>query len=294
MKNLIVKEFNGSQIYTFMWNDKPCWIAKQIVELFGYADATVTINQCVEAEAFENGLEFEVLIKEDLKRFKNIVNEVTKNTLVSSNIINKHTPNLTIFYEDGLYGFLQYTDKPIGVQFRKWLRREVLPAIRQHGAYITNNADPQALRDRANEIESLDTVNKTIEILTPFLNGAGIDEKAKLLTAKTIYKKAGIELPLEIEEKEHFYDTVQIATKLNIYSKSNKPAFHAVGEIIKKLDIQDNEKLVVLESKRGWSGSVNKYSQSVIDKISKWIEENNRPDKIAGEKKNYHVVYKIE
>ncbi|HHN8464534.1 BRO-N domain-containing protein [Clostridioides difficile] len=294
MENLIVKEFNGSQIYTFMWNDKPCWIAKQIVELFGYADATVTINQCVEAEAFENGLEFEVLIKEDLKRFKNIVNEVTKNTLVSSNIINKHTPNLTIFYEDGLYGFLQYTDKPIGVQFRKWLRREVLPSIRQTGAYITNNADPQALRDKANEIESLDTVNKTIEILTPFLDNAGIDEKVKLLTAKTIYKKAGIELPLEIEEKEHFFDTKQIATKLNIYSKTNKPAFVAVCEIIKKLDIKEEEKLIVLANKDNWNGTTTKYSQSVIDKISKWIEENNRPTKIAGEKKNFHVVYKIE
>ncbi|HBF6851179.1 TPA: phage repressor protein, partial [Clostridioides difficile] len=84
------------------------------------------------------------------------------------------------------------------------------------------------------------------------------------------------------------------ATKLNMYSKSNKPAFHAIGEIIKKLDIQDNEKLVVLESKRGWSGSVNKYSQSVIDKIRHWIGENNKPAKIQGEKKNFHVVYKIE
>ncbi|HGL5936797.1 TPA: phage repressor protein, partial [Clostridioides difficile] len=171
---------------------------------------------------------------------------------------------------------------------------EVLPAIRQHGAYITNNADPDKLREKANEIESLDTVNKTIEILTPFLDGAGIDEKAKLLTAKTIYKKAGIELPLEIEEKEHFFDTVQIATKLNIYSKTNNPAFMAVCEIIKKLDIKEEEKLIVLANKKGWNGTTTKYSQSVIDKIRNWIEENNRPTKIAGEKKNYHVVYKIE
>ncbi|EGT2197677.1 TPA: phage repressor protein [Clostridioides difficile] len=202
--------------------------------------------------------------------------------------------NMKITNESGLYSLIFGSKLETAKNFKNWVTKEVLPAIRQHGAYITNNADPQALRDKANEIESLDTVNKTIEILTPFLNGAGIDEKAKLLTAKTIYKKAGIELPLEIEEKEHFYDTVQIATKLNIYSKSNKPAFHAVGEIIKKLDIQDNEKLVVLESKRGWSGSVNKYSQSAIDKIRNWIEENNRPTKIAGEKKNFHVVYKIE
>ncbi|HBG5259701.1 TPA: BRO family protein [Clostridioides difficile] len=288
MENLIVKEFNGSQIYTFIWKEKSCWIANQIVGLFDYADVSKTIQDCIKAEDFEIEQEYDVLKGNEFNDF------VTTLNVVANNIISNKARSITIFYEDGLYGFLQYTDKPIGVQFRKWLRREVLPNIRQTGAYITNNADPQALREKANEIESLDTVNKTIEILTPFLDGAGIDEKAKLLTAKTIYKKAGIELPLEIEEKEHFFDTVQIATKLNIYSKSNKPAFHAIGEIIKKLDIQDNEKLVVLESKRGWSGSVNKYSQSVIDKVRNWIEENNRPTKIAGEKKNYHVVYKIE
>ncbi|MDL0418432.1 BRO family protein, partial [Clostridioides difficile] len=271
MENLIVKEFNGSQIYTFMWKEKSCWIANQIVGLFDYADVSKTIQDCIKAEDFEIEQEYDVLKGNEFNDF------VTTLNVVANNIISNKARSITIFYEDGLYGFLQYTDKPIGVQFRKWLRREVLPSIRQTGAYITNNADPQALRDKANEIESLDTVNKTIEILTPFLDNAGIDEKAKLLTAKTIYKKAGIELPLEIEEKEHFFDTVQIATKLNVYSKSNKPAFHAIGEIIKKLDIQDNEKLVVLESKRGWSGSVNKYSQSVIDKVRNWIEENNRP-----------------
>ncbi|HBE8153519.1 Uncharacterized phage-encoded protein [Clostridioides difficile] len=294
MENLIVKEFNGSQIYTFMWNDKPCWIAKQIVELFGYADATVTINQCVEAEAFENGLEFEVLIKEDLKRFKNIVNEVTKNTLVSSNIINKHTPNLTIFYEDGLYGFLQYTDKPIGVQFRKWLRREVLPSIRQTGAYITNNANPEKLREKASEIEKLQLAYNSTSMLKELLDDAGFDNKSKLLTAKTLYKKAGIDLPIEINEEEHYFDTKQIASKLKIYSKSNKPAQMAVCEIIKKIKLEENEVKGVWETNGSWTGTVNKYTESVIEKIKCWIDENNKPTKIQGEKKNYHVVYKIE
>ncbi|PTL48014.1 Bro-N domain-containing protein [Clostridioides difficile] len=227
------------------------------------------------------------------------MNDTQAILLKNSNVLDKdfrklHNTGEKFLTESGVYKLIFKSQKEEAEKFQDWISDEVLPAIRQTGAYITNSADPKALREKANEIESLDTVNKTIEILTPLLDGAGIDEKAKLLTAKTIYKKAGIELPLEIEEKEHFFDTVQIATKLNVYSKTNKPAFHAIGEIIKKLDIQDNEKLVVLESKRGWSGSVNKYSQSVIDKVRTWIEENNKPAKIAGEKKNYHVVYKIE
>ncbi|EGT3738552.1 TPA: Bro-N domain-containing protein [Clostridioides difficile] len=202
--------------------------------------------------------------------------------------------NMKITNESGLYSLIFGSKLETAKNFKNWVTKEVLPAIRQHGAYITNNADPQALRDKANEIESLDTVNKTIEILTPFLDNAGIDEKEKLLTAKTIYKKAGIELPLEIEEKEHFFDTKQIASKLKIYSKSNKPAQLAVCEIIKKIDLEENEVKGVWETNGSWTGTVNKYTESVIDKVSKWIEENNRPTKIAGEKKNYHVVYKIE
>ncbi|WP_394904307.1 BRO-N domain-containing protein [Clostridioides difficile] len=234
-------------------------------------------------------------VNSSIRKFNdNQVVKLTNSKMHNMQFRKLHNTGENFLTESGVYKLIFKSKKEEAERFQDWISDEVLPAIRQTGAYITNSADPKALREKANEIESLDTVNKTIEILTPFLDNAGIDEKVKLLTAKTIYKKAGIELPLEIEEKEHFFDTVQIATKLNVYSKSNKPAFHAIGEIIKKLDIQDNEKLVVLESKRGWSGSVNKYSQSVIDKVRTWIEENNKPAKIAGEKKNFHVVYKIE
>lgn len=205
-----------------------------------------------------------------------------------------HNTGENFLTESGVYKLIFKSKKEEAERFQDWISDEVLPAIRQTGAYITNSADPKALREKANEIESLDTVNKTIEILTPFLDNAGINEKAKLLTAKTIYKKAGIELPLEIEEKEHFFDTKQIATKLKMYSKTNNPAFVAVCEIIKKLDIKEEEKLIVLANKDNWNGTTTKYTESVIDKIRNWIEENNRPTKIAGEKKNYHVVYKIE
>ncbi|HBY2627462.1 UNVERIFIED_CONTAM: hypothetical protein C3P01_19040 [Clostridioides difficile] len=143
-------------------------------------------------------------------------------------------------------------------------------------------------------LEKLETVNESIKLITPIFDDLNIDKSMKLLVTKTFFERAGIELPLEVEEKEHFFDTKQIATKLNIYSKTNKPAFVAVCEIIKKLDIKEEEKLIVLANKDNWNGTTTKYSQSVIDKISKWIEENNRPTKIAGEKKNYHVVYKIE
>ncbi|VFF18824.1 prophage antirepressor-related protein [Clostridioides difficile] len=182
----------------------------------------------------------------------------------------------------------------IAVKFQTWLAVDVLPSIRQTGAYITNNANPKKLREKASEIEKLQLAYNSTSMLKELLDGAGFDNKSKLLTAKTLYKKAGIDLPIEIEEEESFFDTKQIASKLKIYSKSNKPAQMAVCEIIKKIKLEENEVKGVWETNGSWTGTVNKYTKSVIDKVRTWIEENNRPAKIEGEKKNFHVVYKIE
>ncbi|ENY8570614.1 TPA: toxin Bro [Clostridioides difficile] len=180
------------------------------------------------------------------------------------------------------------------VKFQTWLAVDVLPSIRQTGAYITNNANPEKLREKASEIEKLQLAYNSTSMLKELLDDAGFDNKSKLLTAKTLYKKAGIDLPIEIDEEEHYFDTKQIASKLKIYSKSNKPAQLAICEIIKKIDLEENEVKGVWETNGSWTGTVNKYTESVINKIKCWIDENNKPTKIQGEKKNFHVVYKIE
>ncbi|HFL2412627.1 TPA: Bro-N domain-containing protein [Clostridioides difficile] len=196
--------------------------------------------------------------------------------------------------ESGVYKLIFKSRKEEAEKFQDWISDEVLPTIRQTGAYITNNANPDKLREKASEIEKLQLAYNSTSMLKELLDGAGFDNKSKLLTAKTLYKKAGIDLPIEINEEEHYFDTKQIASKLKIYSKSNKPAQMAVCEIIKKIKLEENEVKGVWETNGSWTGTVNKYTKSVIDKVRTWIEENNRPTKIAGEKKNYHVVYKIE
>ncbi|MCC0665366.1 Bro-N domain-containing protein [Clostridioides sp. ZZV15-6597] len=196
--------------------------------------------------------------------------------------------------ESGVYKLIFKSRKEEAEKFQDWISDEVLPQIRQTGAYITNSANPEKLREKASEIEKLQLAYNSTSMLKELLDDAGFDNKSKLLTAKTLYKKAGIDLPIEINEEEHYFDTKQIASKLKIYSKSNKPAQLAVCEIIKKIDLEDSEVKGVWETNGSWTGTVNKYTESVIDKVRNWIEENNRPTKIAGEKKNYHVVYKIE
>ncbi len=142
------------------------------------------------------------------------------------------------------------------------------------------------------EIKTLEAVNESIKLITPIFEDLKIDKSMQFLVAKTFFKKAGVDIPLEIEEKEHFYDTKQIARKLRLYTMSNKPAFQAVKQIIRKLDIKEDEMKTVLETNGNWTGTVTKYSNKVTEKVKVWLKENNNPISIKGDKKNYYILYK--
>lgn len=51
----------------------------------------------------------------------------------------------TIINESGLYSVILRSDKPQAKPFRKWVTSEVLPSIRKHGAYLTDNTLEQVL-----------------------------------------------------------------------------------------------------------------------------------------------------
>ncbi|HHY26420.1 MAG TPA: Bro-N domain-containing protein [Desulfitobacterium dehalogenans] len=215
MNDLIVKNFNGTQVHTFIWNGRPCWIANEVVSLFKYANPSVTIHDCIIAEDFESGIEYETLRGEDLKVFKKMVNSLTNLNLVSPN-----TPNLTIFYEDGLYGFLQYTDKPEGIQFRKWIRREVLPEIRETGAYIAPRSvaklnDSQKLRAEAMHLNAKTNQAKLLKEIAVDFKDKLSEESVQLLIGGMAEIIIGKPLfPLLAVEKT--YTATEIGTKLGI------------------------------------------------------------------------------
>lgn len=194
VEQILVKEFDGKQIYTFVWKDKPCWIASQIAGLFGYADSSKTIFQCIETEEFKIEKEYEVLKGEELRKFKDTTLEVMPSL--------KYTSSLTIFYEDGLYGFLQYTNKPVGIKFRKWLRTEVLPSIRKHGAYMTNEALEKAINDP----------DWTIQLLTELKRERATKEKLRVEQEKN---KSKIELANAIECSSSSILIAQLSKILN-------------------------------------------------------------------------------
>lgn len=45
---------------------------------------------------------------------------------------------MTIINESGLYSLILSSKLPSAKKFKRWVTREVLPAIRKHGAYMTD------------------------------------------------------------------------------------------------------------------------------------------------------------
>lgn len=146
--------------------------------------------------------------------------------------------------------------------------------------------------------EHLASVNNAVKILTPMLKAAGCDSKIQLLTAKTLYERAGVVLPIMIEADQKYYDTVHIARHVGLYYQSSgKPADKAVNEIIRRLDLSDNLHTETWEQKGNWQGAVRKYAPQVIDMVRQWYCDNGYPRDIEyvqcdGQRKCYHVIWR--
>ncbi len=196
--------------------------------------------------------------------------------------------------ESGVYKLVFKSHKPNAEKFTDWIADEVLPALRKTGHY---EMQKQRSTKKAHT-ESLSAVNNAVKILTPMLAAAGCDSKIQLLTAKSLYEKADVTLPVMIEADRQYFDTVYIARKVGIYYQSSgKPADKAVNEIIRRLDILENMYTETWESKGKWQGTVRKYVPEVIDMVRSWYVDHGYPRDIEymqtdGQMKSYHVIWR--
>lgn len=177
-------------------------------------------------------------------------------------------------------------------KYQRWLAMDVLPTLRKTGSYELSKQKEKSQSER------LASVNNAVKILTPLLEKAGCNSKIQLLTAKQLYAKAEVFLPVEIESDKRYWDTVHIARQAGIcYKSSGKPADKAVNEIIRRIGVTEADYTDTWESKGKWQGTVRKYSDEVIERVKCWLADNDYPTDIEyqqtdGQVKAYHVSYK--
>jgi anti-repressor protein len=77
--------------------------------------------------------------------------------------------NVTIVNESGLYSLILGSRKPEAKQFKRWITHEVIPSIRQHGAYMTPSTiekvltDPDFIIQMANQMKTEQEKNRLLQ-----------------------------------------------------------------------------------------------------------------------------------
>ena len=140
---------------------------------------------------------------------------------------------------------------------------------------------------------TLGEITEAAEFLTDIYREAGADIRYIATMAGNMYKEIGMNIPLPpIEMKENaIYDQTEIAKKLGILSVSSKPHAQAIGAIIEKLDISDDDKICTPYTNNGHSGVVTQYKENVVDEIKEWLEDNFYPSEITNSNKKFSVRY---
>ena len=112
--------FNGAQVRALTIENEPYFVGKDVAEILGYKNSRKALKDHVDDE--DKG--------------------VTKcNTLGGKQ-------NLTVINESGLYSLIISSKLPSAKQFKRWVTSEVLPAIRRHGAYMTDQKAEAIVTDK--------------------------------------------------------------------------------------------------------------------------------------------------
>ena len=150
MDNLQIFDYKGNEVRTVEKDGVTWWVLKDVCGVLDISDTRRVAERLDEYECSK--------------------------TPVTDKIGRKQ--NTYVVNESGLYNVILRSDKEEAKPFRKWVTSEVLPAIRKHGAYITDNTIDEILlnpdfgiklltelKEEKEKRGKLETVNKQQEQL---------------------------------------------------------------------------------------------------------------------------------
>ena len=112
MNEIQTFKFESEKVRTLFINEEPYFVGKDVATILGYSNSRKAIIDHVDDEDKRDG----VTIRDAIGRNQAAV------------VIN----------ESGLYSLILSSKLPKAKKFKHWVTSEVLPAIRQHGAYMTD------------------------------------------------------------------------------------------------------------------------------------------------------------
>lgn len=110
MNNLQLFNFEGNEVRTLKINDEPYFVGNDVAKILGYSNYRKAVFEHVDDE----------------DKLRTQIRYAGQNREV------------TVINESGLYSLILSSKMPNAKRFKHWVTSEVLPAIRKHGAYMTD------------------------------------------------------------------------------------------------------------------------------------------------------------
>lgn len=129
--------FEQNEVRTVLVNDEPYFVGKDVADILGYRNGSRDINRHVD--------------EEDRQNYQNGTFESPR--------------GLTIINESGLYSLILSSKLPNAKKFKRWVTSEVLPQIRKHGMYATEDLlnNPDLLIEVATKLKEERTLRLVAE-----------------------------------------------------------------------------------------------------------------------------------
>lgn len=170
MNNLQLFDFEGNKVRTLKINDEPYLVGNDVAKILGYSNYRNAVVDHVDDE----------------DKLRTQIKYAGQNREV------------TVINESGLYSLILSSKMPNAKKFKHWVTSEVLPAIRKHGAYMTdekafdvvNNKDGLAsllqqaadqLRQKDIQIEKMKPKAMLADAITASETSILVGEMAKIL-----------------------------------------------------------------------------------------------------------------
>lgn len=205
--------FDGSNVRTLVIDGQPYFVGKDVAEILGYANTRDALSKHVDSE--------------------------DKNTVAIHDGIKRGNPNQTVINESGLYSLILGSKLPQAKEFKHWVTHEVLPSIRKHGAYMTDEKIEEALLNP-------DTLIKlATELKTERERRSIAEQRVNELTPKASYYDL-------VLSNESLVTITQIAKDYGMSGQAMNHKLHDLGVIYK----QGNTWLLYSKYQRtGWTHS---------------------------------------
>ena len=159
-----VWNYESSEIRTVQVNGEPWFVGKDVAAVLGYSNPRDAINKRVDDE--DKG--------------------VAKCDTLGG------VQDLTIINESGLYSLVLSSKLPNAKKFKRWVTSEVLPSIRKHGAYMTEQTleraltSPDFLIELATQLKTEQEQRRRLETTVAAQSKQMEQDKPKVLFADSV------------------------------------------------------------------------------------------------------------